>query len=333
MRDSTIVTITNVNGSKSYTLGQLAKKIIRYIIISIVAIIVISFGIIYFLSDKVDDYEAILQKKIKEYQTIEKKYNDLKVANLKLEDQITKKEEKLINIQNKVSDIETLIGLKPKEGLEINGRLDFAHTSAKERILMLRLIPSGQPIAFKGITSKFGWRNNPLKPRKREFHPGIDLRAKVGTPVFATADGIVEFARKKSKIGYGKLIILNHSLGFKTIYAHLHRVKVKTGQFVKKGDIIGLSGNTGYSNGPHLHYEVRYIGIPLDPKPFMWWNLKNYNKIFKKTKKKVKWESLIEGTKWQWTLLKQLSSQKEQKLSEKLISNQNSISTGKSKAK
>ena len=72
MRDSTIITITNVNGSKSYTLGQLAKKIIKYIIISIVAIIVVSFGIIYFLSDKVDDYEIILQKKIKEYKTIEK---------------------------------------------------------------------------------------------------------------------------------------------------------------------------------------------------------------------------------------------------------------------
>jgi len=317
MKDSTIVTITNVHGSKSYTLGQLAKKIIKYIIGSVFGIILVSFAIIYFLSNKLEFYEQSLDKKIDEYKKIEQKYNKLRATKQNLENQISEKEQELTTIQDKVRDIETLVGLKPKEGLQTNERLDFAHTSAKERLLMLHAIPNGHVIKFKGVTSKFGWRKNPLKPYKKEFHAGIDLRAKVGTPVYAAADGIVELARKNYKLGFGKLVILDHEFGFKTFYAHLHRVLVKTGQFVKKGDLIAYSGNTGYSNGPHLHYEIRYIGVPLDPKPFMSWKLKNYEQIFKKTKKKVKWESLIKGTKWQWTLLTQLSSQKEQESSEK----------------
>ncbi len=317
MKNSTIITITNINGSKSYTLGELAKKIIKYIIAGIFGIIIICFAIIYFLSNKLEDYQHKLSDKISEYQEIEKQYSQLKQTNQRLEEQILNKENELVSIQSKVRDIETLIGIKPKEGLETTERLNLAHTTIQERLLMLNMLPNGYPLTLRGVTSGFGYRQNPITPERKEFHTGIDLRAKTGTPVYATADGIVKIARTRYKLGFGKLIVLSHSLGFTTYYAHLDKILVKTGQFVKKGQKIALSGNTGYSNGPHLHYEVRYIGIALNPWPFMNWKLNNFETIFKKTKKRVKWESLIKGTKWQWTLLKQLSSQKEQKLQEK----------------
>lgn len=313
MKDSTIVTITNVHGSKSFTLGQITKKILRYVILFSFLFLVVGALLIYTLSAKVS-----------EYQVIQEKYHKLLVANSNLEMNINKKENELLEIQEKVSDIETMIGLEPKEEFEASNRLDIAEVDAQERLLMLRSIPSGSPININGITSDFGWRKNPLQ-EKNQFHTGIDLRAKLDTPVYATADGIVEVSRKNSQIGYGKLLILNHVLGFKTLYAHLNKINIKAGQFVKKGQLVGYTGNTGYSSGPHLHYEVRYIGIALDPQNFMDWNLKDYGKIFDQ-EKRVGWESLAQGIKWQWTLLKQLSSQKEQRLQANSTSSANYIS-------
>jgi hypothetical protein len=313
MKNNTIITITNVNGSKSFTLGQLAKQIIRYILLFAFLLMIVSALLIFFLSSKIDEYKVIQDK-----------YHDLLVTNSNLEMNINKKETELLEIQEKVSDIEEMIGLEPKEGLETTSRLDIAEVDAQERILMLRSIPSGYPVQYNGVTSRFGWRTNPIQ-KKKQFHTGIDQRAKMNTPVYATADGIVEVARSKSKIGYGKLLVLNHVLGFKSLYAHLNKIKIGTGEFVKKGQIIGYSGNTGYSSGPHLHYEVRYIGVALNPKNFMDWDLKNYGRIFEK-EKRVKWESLAKGIKWQWTLLKQLSSQKEPKLQARSTSGANYMS-------
>lgn len=316
MKNNTIITITNVNGSKSFTLGQLAKQIIRYILLFAFLLMVVSALLIFFLSSKIDEYKVIQQK-----------YHDLLVTNSNLEMNINKKETELLEIQEKVSDIEEMIGLEPKEGLETTSRLDIAEVDAQERILMLRSIPSGYPIEYTGVTSSFGWRINPIQDKK-QFHTGTDLRAKMNTPVYATADGIVEVARSKSKIGYGKLLVLNHVLGFKSLYAHLNKIIIGTGEFVKKGQLIGYTGNTGYSSGPHLHYEVRYIGVALNPKNFMDWDLKNYGKIFEQ-EKRVKWESLAKGIKWQWTLLKQLSSQKEPKLQARSTSDVNYMSMAK----
>ena len=91
--------------------------------------------------------------------------------------------------------------------------------------------------------------------------------------------------------------------------ARVSEIYVDTGDFVKKGELIAYTGNSGLSNGPHLHYEVRYIGVVLDPMNFIKWNLKNYNAIFKK-ERKVKWQSLIKAMKYQKQLIQQQLSQK-----------------------
>jgi murein DD-endopeptidase MepM/ murein hydrolase activator NlpD len=101
----------------------------------------------------------------------------------------------------------------------------------------------------------------------QSFHLGIDLAVKPGTPIKATADGMVKFAGNDSI--FGNLIILDHFNGFTTYYGHNSIIKVKTGQKVQKGEIIALSGNTGKSSAPHLHYEIRKEGTPLDPKDFI----------------------------------------------------------------
>jgi len=97
-------------------------------------------------------------------------------------------------------------------------------------------------------------------------HHGQDFGVLTGTPVYATADGVVK--ARSGRTGYGNTIILDHGYGVKTFYAHLHQYLVKPGDFVKRGQMIALSGSTGRSTGPHLHYEVRVNNIPVNPRHY-----------------------------------------------------------------
>jgi murein DD-endopeptidase MepM/ murein hydrolase activator NlpD len=112
------------------------------------------------------------------------------------------------------------------------------------------------------ITSPFGNRVSPINS-KLQFHEGIDIAAQIGTPVLAPADGVVVKAGFES--GYGNVVELSHGYGLKTVFGHNSRLNVKPGQRVKRGDIIAYSGNTGSSTGPHVHYEVRVNGLPVNP--------------------------------------------------------------------
>lgn len=127
-------------------------------------------------------------------------------------------------------------------------------------------VPSRMPLEHARVSSSYGMRDHPVL-RKRARHNGIDLAAPTGTPIYATADGIVERANYFGS--YGNYIQIGHGNAIETRFAHLSRIIVSDGQQVRKGDLIGYVGSTGRSTGPHLHYEVRIAGEPVDPRPFM----------------------------------------------------------------
>lgn len=127
-------------------------------------------------------------------------------------------------------------------------------------------IPSRHPIEGLRLTSSFGMRNHPVLGGRRQ-HAGVDLAAPVGTPIYATADGMVSKAEWFS--GYGLFVSLEHGADIQTRYGHMSRLNVSNGQMVHKGDIIGYVGSTGRSTGPHLHYEVRIAGQAVNPIPYM----------------------------------------------------------------
>ena len=130
----------------------------------------------------------------------------------------------------------------------------------------LETIPSGWPLTGN-ISSTFGYRLNPFN-RKLQRHTGWDLATATGTPIEATANGVVVSAGM-SIIGYGLHVIVDHGNGLKTLFGHLSSIEVSLGQEVFWGDEIGLVGSTGNSTGPHLHYEVRLNDAPIDPGPFL----------------------------------------------------------------
>lgn len=145
---------------------------------------------------------------------------------------------------------------------------------------MLRVVPNGTPLLeYRRISSTFGQRLHPVQ-KKIRAHNGIDFSVRIGTPVHSTANGIVITAARSSSSGYGKYVVIRHAQGFTTLYAHLNEVEVLPGEFVSKGDLIGKSGNTGKSTGPHLHYEVKYLDKMLDPQRFVEWSSENYLAIF-----------------------------------------------------
>lgn len=125
------------------------------------------------------------------------------------------------------------------------------------------LIPVG---SLAQVTSGFGTRADPFHGKARQ-HSGVDLGSPVGTPIYATADGVV--GRAGWVGSYGNLVEINHAGGYQTRYAHMHKIHVRSGQRIRRGTIIGQVGSTGRSTGPHLHYEVRLNGKALDPSPFM----------------------------------------------------------------
>lgn len=122
--------------------------------------------------------------------------------------------------------------------------------------------PQGWPT--KGwLTSYFGMRKSPYTGRPKN-HEGLDIAANTGTPVVATADGVV--ARVETSAGYGKTVIIDHGYGYRTLYAHNSKFLVKRGQKVSRGDKIAEVGNTGRSTGPHVHYEILLNGVTIDPR-------------------------------------------------------------------
>lgn len=141
--------------------------------------------------------------------------------------------------------------------------LNFEHLIKllDEKRNILASTPSIRPVDG-WITSKFGYRTSPFTGRK-EFHSGLDISNRSGTKVIATANGKVSYAAAKMYIG--KMVIIDHGHGRVTKYGHLKKILVKRGQKIKRGDAIGLLGNTGRSTGPHVHYEVRLNGTPVNP--------------------------------------------------------------------
>jgi len=288
------ITINDDNGVKQFNLHQAVKKAIWYILGFIVFIALFAVATILYLNyavEKIEDKRLSIEEA---YEKIQLKNSNLNASMKETQVALFLKKKELNEISESLSEIETLIGLNPESDTTLQERVTQTKLNSEHMAALLQFIPNGSPVEYKGVTSKFGYRIHPTLKTK-EFHRGLDLRARMKTPVYASADGIIEYAGFHKKSGFGNLVIIEHNYGFKSYYGHLNKIVVKYGKFVKKGTLIAYTGNSGLSSGPHLHYELRFLHKTVNPFYFVKWNVKNYKDIFEK-EKKIPWQSLITAT-------------------------------------
>lgn len=162
---------------------------------------------------------------------------------------------------------------------------DQVEELVKNKEQLLSHTPAIQPVSNKDlnrIASGFGYRIDPVY-KTTKFHAGLDFSAPQGTPIYATANGTVTTAGSTGN-GYGNHVVINHGYGYETLYGHMVRVKVRNGQEIRRGEVIGWVGSTGKSTGPHCHYEVHKYGEKIDPIYFFYNDLspEQFDQLLKK---------------------------------------------------
>ena len=181
------------------------------------------------------------------------------------------------NLTNELNNLTLRVAYQEKSYKDID---KLINNKAK----LLAAIPAIQPVSNKDlsrIASGFGYRVDPVY-KVTKFHAGLDFTAPQGTPIYATADGVVKEAGFDNG-GYGNHVVINHGYGYETLYGHMYRIKTRRGQSVKRGEVIGYVGSTGKSTGPHCHYEVHKSGTPVDPVYFFYNDLtpEQYDRLLK----------------------------------------------------
>ncbi len=271
-----MVSVSSVRGTKHFHIGKWVRHCLKGIGYFVALGVMVTGGAIYYLVNEVD-FAKLKQRELEtKSMSLTEEVESLRELKTSLESDLIDREERMNLVSDRLGDLEKVLGMNDSEG-ELESRLDTAAITSSVRMVMLTQIPSGAPVHNARISSGYGKRKHPVTGSIR-MHRGQDFAVNTGTPVYAPADGVVEITRP-SKEGSGNFLRLQHSYGFSSSYSHLQKFAVKSGEFVQKGDLIAYSGNSGLSSGPHLHYEVRFVGRPLDPKPFVDWGwtiLKQY---------------------------------------------------------
>ena len=291
-----------MSNKKPFSIHYLSSKRLRQINFSIrdfalffVFLLIISVGINYYLSINfsTDYYKDKIEQAEQEYSDVSQE----------LLDKINKMERELALLEEKDSEMRTYAALPPldedikemgtggSESEELNeensstildklrntidslsytldaqkNSYDIIFNKIKSNEEMYRHVPSIMPVESAYLGSQYGYRTDPIDG-KRRMHRGQDFAVNLNTPVLATGDGVVTKAQYDS--GWGRYVKIDHGYGYETIYAHLYKINVKKGQKIKRGDVIGKSGNSGRAAGFHLHYEVHKNKKVDDPKKY-----------------------------------------------------------------
>jgi len=225
--------------------------------------------------------------KVAHYNSLRQEVESLRTKYQELQRVTNQKNEQLATLENFAGEVSVAYGLKRQAGTSTDSvnasnltpsfheslsEYNFLQTATISAIYheyprqyQIHARPSLWPVEGR-IMSPFGGRTDPFSG-EGAIHTGVDLEASMGTPVHAAGDGIVVHADWES--GYGRLVIIDHGNGVQTYYGHLSTFAVVPGQEVRRGDVIAHSGASGRATSPHLHYEVRLGGVPVNPYPYM----------------------------------------------------------------
>lgn len=228
-----------------------------------------------------------MSSKMSDYNHLQSDFDRLRTRYVELQRQSNQHQQQMASLETLASEVTAAYGIhdprvsadgppldsdtmpKLRESIEQYNFLQSASLGGIYHHYAFRWQAHGQPSLWPVVgvlRSSFGGRSDPFSG-EGAFHKGIDVQAPVGTPVYATGDGVIESAGWSGK--YGKRVVIDHGNGIETYYAHLSKFDVMPGQEVRRGEIIALSGSTGHATGPHVHYEVRLSGTPVNPYRYM----------------------------------------------------------------
>ncbi|KGY12158.1 peptidase M23 [Vibrio tubiashii] len=314
MKDQLTITVSSINGSKHWYFSKAMQRNLKTSLVVAGFALAATLFLIDHLYSEVDS-ALLKQTELAEHsKNISQELDTLQQLKSELESDLSQREEQVQLVSERLVDLEKVLGVSNEAtDQSLNQRLDTAAITSNVRRAMLNQIPSGSPVGDVRMSSGFGKRVHPISGVAK-MHRGLDFAANTGTKIYSPADGVVEVTRSSNK-GSGNFLRLQHSFGFSSSYSHLKQFKVKSGEFVKKGQLIAISGNSGLSSGPHLHYEVRFVGRALNPRFFVEWDLNNFEDIFTK-QRGIRWESLVETVEQRVAQQLQLSSPKDVLLAE-----------------
>lgn len=266
---STVMIVNKSNpNTKSYTVATKHISRLKYYLTAIAALFVaVIVTLIIFI--KKYNQNILAEQELKQFKTevAGPLATDTVVANA----YIKKIESKLLNLKNYLEKrgIKHQLkvgGIKSKGNFVAINKYRYYNKYLYALMKDIKHMPIGYPHA-NHRHSRYGYRSNPFGGRSREFHSGIDIEGDTGDNVQSTANGKVILAGWYS--GYGNCVRVKHEHGYETLYGHLSKIVVKEGQKISAGEEIGKLGSTGRSTGPHLHYEVRFEGKPINPEQFL----------------------------------------------------------------
>lgn len=276
-------------------------RVFGFIAASLVTALILTYLAFKFIGSPSEKFLQSQNQSLKEqYKDLDKEVADLRMKMSELEKRDNKvyrsifeatpipdsERAQAIEQKQEIAQVEKLEGLQLiqsiKTGLEnLKSRIEAQNDSydeimglVKNKEKLLAATPAIQPVSNKDldrIASGFGVRIDPIY-KTPKMHAGLDFTAPQGTPIYATADGKVKVAGNTGD-GFGNHVVINHGYGYETLYGHMVRVRARTGQTVKRGDLIGYVGSTGKSTGPHCHYEVHKNGQKLNPVYFFYQDL------------------------------------------------------------
>lgn len=258
------------SGTRSLSIDYKHIKITAGIIGGFILISLLSFGLSFNFYNKARSYAG--EKK----EAMNLLVNQANLLNVMSSDKV-QLQARLVEIEDKLLDMQDLLDKKGiNKDLAIGGEyipddrwslsyMDFMEKDINDLFQIMQSTPFGKPIKAS-INSGYGYRKDPFA-KKYAFHSGIDFDASLNQPIVATADGVVKHAGWYQS--YGKTIIVKHKNGYETLYGHLNSLKVKKGEKVTTGQLIGNAGSTGRSTGPHLHYEIIKNGKKVNPREYL----------------------------------------------------------------
>lgn len=257
---------------------------IFYCVLGLFVLIAGGFFLMSYLMEEVKDINRIKIENIN-------KYRAMFEQNQILKEQIKSRSLELIEVGKRVEDLEDIVDFsKNKDTLSKD--VDFSGLNTQDQLFLLQIIPNGHPLKNFQKIIPIKERLHPLKNRFG-VNSGIDYLTPSHTPVYATADGIIEISKTRTSLGgYGRFVKISHAYGFSSMYAHLSKVLVHKGEFVKKGQLIGYSGRSGASDGERLYYEIRFLGGYQNAFAFVQWSKEDFGSIFKHSSH-IDWNRLL----------------------------------------